>query len=145
MPKFVSLPSDEPAKNAADAKAQQAVLSVIDAVLLGLGPAARKDLLRAVTERLQPIPVPQAGDVLGIVVQLIPRDRQFTVAELKESLERQGAEIPSKEIHNAVGYLARKGHITRLGYGKYVIDGMPIVTTDELGGQRSITEGDLDN
>lgn len=125
--------------------AAQAIVSAIGTLIDGLSPAQKELLLRKVTEKLRPIPVPQAGDVLGIVVQLLPRDRQWTVAELKQQVEKQGVPVTAKEIHNALGYLTRKGHIHRLGYGRYVIGGIPIVTADDLGGQPSITEGDADD
>lgn len=142
MSKSAPLP---PPESDAAGRATKAIATAIDALIEGLSPAAKEDVLRQVTEKLRPIPVPQAGDVLGVVVQLIPRDRQWTIAELKRSIEQSGSDISAKEIHNAVGYLTRKRHIQRLGYGRYIIDGIPVVSTDELGGQRSITEGDLDD
>jgi hypothetical protein len=125
--------------------AVQAIVSAIDTLIDGLGPAEKERVLRQVTEKLRPISVPQAGDVLGIIVQLIPRDRQWTVTELKRSVEDQGGMITAKEIHNALGYLTRKRHIQRVGYGRYMIGGIPVVTADELGGQPAITEGDADD
>jgi hypothetical protein len=126
-------------------RAAAAIISAINTLVEGLNPAERERVLREVTEKLRPIPAPQAGDVLGIVIQLIPRDREWTVAELKERVEKEGANFSPKKVHNAVGYLTRKRHIRRLGYGRYVIDGIPFVTTDEFGGQPSITEEDLDD
>lgn len=123
----------------------QAIASAIETLLDGLSPTAKEEVYRRITEKLRPIPVPQAGDVLGIVVQLIPRDRQWTVAELQRRIADQGADIAAKEVYNAVGYLTRKKHIQRVGYGRYLIGGVPVVTADELGGQPSITEGDADD
>jgi hypothetical protein len=125
--------------------AAQAIVSAIGTLLDGLSPAQKELVLRKVIEKLRPIPVPQAGDVLGIVVQLLPRDRQWTVSELKQNVEKQGVPVTAKEIHNALGYLTRKGHIRRLGYGKYIIGGIPVVTADDFGGEPSITEGDADD
>lgn len=121
------------------AKPAQAIWTAIDALLETVSPSEREFIRRKINEKLRPISVPQAGDVLGIVVQLIPRDRPWTVAELKETLERHGSAIEAKEIHNAIGYLKRRNHIQRLGYGRYIIGGVPFVTADDLGGERSIT------
>jgi hypothetical protein len=126
-------------------RATQAIVSAIETLIDGLSPIEKERVLRNVTEKLRPIPVPQAGDVLGIVVQLLPRDRQWTVAELKQRVEQQGVPVAAKEIYNALGYLTRKRHIRRVGYGRYIIDGIPVVTADEFGGQPSITEGDADD
>jgi hypothetical protein len=126
-------------------RAVQAIVSAIDTLIDGLNPTEKELILRKVTEKLRPIPVPQAGDALGIVVQLIPRDRQWTVAELKRCVEEQNTPVTAKEIHNALGYLTRKRHIQRVGYGRYMLGGIPVVTTDEPGGQPSTTEGDADD
>jgi hypothetical protein len=137
--------SPKPDENKPSDRAVHAIVSAIDMLIDGLSPTEKEQVLRKVTDKLRPIPVPQAGDVLGIVVQLIPRDRQWTIAELKRCIEEEGTPITAKEIHNAVGYLTRKRHIQRVGYGRYMIGGIPVVTTDELGGQPSITEGDADD
>jgi hypothetical protein len=135
----------EPSPSHPNDRAIEAIVSAIDTLVDGLTAADKEKVFRKITEKLRPFPVPQAGDVLGIVVQLIPRDRQWTVAEIKRRIEEAGADVPEKAIHNAIGYLARRQHIQRLGYGRYMIGGVPVVTTDELGGQRSITEQDLDD
>lgn len=136
-------PNDQPGEPSD--RAAHAIAAAIETLIDGLSPTEKELILRKITEKLRPIPVPQAGDVLGIVVQFIPRDRQWSVSELKKQIEAGGGEIAAKAIHNALGYLTRKGHIKRLGYGRYIIDGMPVVTADEVGGQHSITEGDLDD
>jgi hypothetical protein len=135
----------EPKQFEQDDRATRAIELAISTLLDGLSPIEKERVLRAVMEKLRPIPAPLAGDALGIVIQLIPRDREWTVAELKKRVEEETASVTAKEVHNAVGYLKRKKHINRLGYGRYVIDGMPFVTSDEVGGQPSITEQDLDD
>jgi hypothetical protein len=140
---FPSLKGPEELQPADPARA--AILSAIDTLMDGLSPGEREQVLRTITEKLRPIPVPQAGDVLGIVVQLLPRDRQWTVAELKRRVEAEALPVSAKEIHNALGYLTRKKHIQRVGYGRYMIAGVAVVTADDLGGERSITEGDSDD
>ncbi len=89
----------------------------------GLALLSRKQVLKEVTEKLRPIAVPRAGDVLSTVVNLIPRDRAWTVRELKSRVEESGSPVADKELYNAIGYLTRKHHIQRVGPGRYVING----------------------
>jgi hypothetical protein len=80
-----------------------------------------------------------------MIVKLLPRQREWSVAEIKHKIDERGVAATAKEIYNALGYLTRKKHIRHIGYGRYLIDGIPVVTTDPLGGQPSITEGDSDD
>ena len=112
MPTRDSAPSDPRTK---------AMTTAIMVLLEALSPAERERVLRQAMDKLRPIDVPRAGGVLGAVVQLIPLDREWTVKELRQQLEQDGTSIANKELFNAVGYLTRKGHIRRLGYGRYTI------------------------
>lgn len=120
-----------------------AILTLVDG--FGLSAAEQEQVLKEVTEKLRPIVVPRAGDVLSTVVNLIPRDRAWTVRELKSRVEESGSLVADKELYNAIGYLTRKHHIQRVGPGRYVINGIGVVTGDNFGGRPSITEGDLDD
>lgn len=121
------------------------MLAAIRALVEGMTPRERERVLREVTEMLRPISLPRAGDTLGLVVQLLPRNREWTVKELKVRVQNQGAPISDKELYNALGYLTRKQHIQRVGQGRYMINGIPVVSADELGGEPSIAGGDLDD
>jgi hypothetical protein len=123
----------------------EAMVAAIITLIDGLSPSDRERVLQRLTERLRPIPVPRAGGVLGVVVQLIPRDRDWTVKEIKQRAEEAGELMGEKALYNALGYLTRRQHIKRIGQGRYVINGMAIVTGDEIGGQPTITGGDLDD
>lgn len=83
---------------------------------------------------LRPIPAPRAGDVLGAVIHLFPKRPEWTVQQLIESLEAAGVEHTPKAVYNALGYLRRKDKIQKTGHGRYTIGGIPIVTSDDLGG-----------
>jgi hypothetical protein len=89
-----------------------------------------------------PIPAPRAGEVLGTIVRLFRRGGDWTVHDLKRAISERGVEASSKEIYNALGYLARKKKIQRIGYGRYVVDGVEVVTADDLGGPPSRHEID---
>ncbi len=97
-------------------------------------------LLREVTEMIRPIPTTRAGEVLDMIARLLPERRDWTVSDVKQSVLKEGVNASSKEIYNALGYLNRKGHIRRVGYGRYVVDGVEVVTADDLGGENSRNE-----
>jgi predicted transcriptional regulator of viral defense system len=88
------------------------------------------DLLKAA---IQPIATPRAGEVLGEIVRWIPRDSIWTVDEAKQGISEKGVSASPKEVYNALAYLTRKGHVRRIGYGRYIVDGAEVVTSDDLG------------
>lgn len=120
-----------------------AIFALVDG--FGLTPCEREQVLKLVSEKLRPIPVPRAGDALNTVVQLIPHNRDWTVKELRDQVEKFGASLTDKEIYNAIGYLTRKQHICRIGMGRYVINGVGFTTVDDFGVEPTITGGDLDD
>lgn len=120
-------------------------LDLIKHLLASLPEADRARFLRELTATIRPMSGPRAGEVLGAIVRLLPQRESWTVAELKQTIDQRGISATPREVYNAVSYLARKGHIRRIGYGRYLIDGIPVVTADHLGGQPSITEGDSDD
>jgi hypothetical protein len=120
-------------------------LELIETLLSSLPKADRARFVRGLTATIKPMSGPRAGEVLGEIVRLLPQRQSWTVAELKQTIDERGITASPKEVYNAVSYLTRKGHIRRVGYGRYLIDGVPVVTADHLGGQPSITEGDSDD
>jgi hypothetical protein len=109
----------------------------IRVLLSPLSAQERDHVLRKVTEKLRPIPAPRAGEVLEAIVLALPQRRDWTVEELRETVQQHGVEASRKEVYNAIGYLTRKKHMRRIGYGRYVVDGTEIVTSDDLGGESS--------
>lgn len=74
--------------------------------------------------------------VLATVLRLFPSGQTVTAAELRQQVEDRGIEAQPKEIYNAIGYLSRTGALRRTGYGRYMVNGMEISTSDNLGGER---------
>ena len=103
-------------------------------LLSTLSPDVQDRVLTEWLAELRPISTPRAGDVLGTIVRLLPRQKDWTVDDLKKRIVEAGVGASSKEVYNAVGYLTRKGHIRRVGYGRYVVDGMEVITSDDFGG-----------
>jgi hypothetical protein len=128
----------------ADPRVEQ-TLALVKTLIDSLPPQTKEQFLREMAEGLRPSITPHAGEVLGTIVRFLSKRADFTVSELKRKIEEQGLTVSPKTIYNAIGYLTRKRHIRRIGYGRYLIDGIPVTTVDDLGGERSITEGDADD
>ncbi len=133
--KITSLPSR--AEAATDERID-AIIQAISMLLETLSPAEREHVLRAV----RPATTPRAGEVLDTVIRLLPRETAWTVSKVRQDVAAAGIEATAKEVYNAVGYLARRGHVRRLGYGRYVVMGVGIVTADDLGGEPARDEYD---
>lgn len=135
MPTVVPFPpSSDPSSKPPDSR----VRTVIDAVKLLLDALAldeQHDVLKAINQQVQPIATPRAGELLGKIVRWIPRDSAWTVEDAKREVAAQGIEASPKEIYNAIAYLSRKGHVRRIGYGRYIVDGVGVTTSDDLGGE----------
>ncbi len=134
----------DPTKNTADAPQNalddahaESVLAAFKALLAGLSPEQQERVRAELFKSFPPNSSPRAGQVLGTILKLVPRDRAFTIEEVKKSIEAEGIQATAKAIYNALGYLTRKHKIQRIGHGRYVIGGIPIVTSDELGGAPS--------
>jgi hypothetical protein len=125
MSNLINSLSSQPNPDSANASAlSQTVVYAIKELVSVLSPADRARVLREITEIVRPIPVARAGEVLGAIVRILPAQKRWTVDQLKQSIADQGIEAPPKEVYNAVGYLARKGHIRRVGYGRYTVEGI---------------------
>jgi hypothetical protein len=142
MSNVVPIPSPAEPPNARASARGDTLLSAIKVMFGELSLTEQERLLSDLTEILRPIPAPRAGDVLGAVIHLFPKQNEWTVQELIKRLEAGGIEHTPKEVYNALGYLTRKQKIQRTGHGRYSIGGLPIpiVTSDELGGEPSRIE-----
>jgi hypothetical protein len=118
------------------ARVEKIARGIADSAFEALSEEDRQDVLDELIEILRPIPTPRAGDVLDAVVRLLPRKNDWTVQAIREGVAEMGVSANPKEVYNAVGYLVRKGHMRRIGYGRYVVEGgTVVVTSDDLGGR----------
>ncbi len=67
------------------------------------------------------VELPRAGRALQAVMRVMPRDAEWTVKGIKQSITSTNTNITPKEVDNAIGYLQRRGYIERLGYGRYLL------------------------
>lgn len=142
MTKIAQIP---PSKESIDTSVDHPSQKIADAVRIlcsALPTLEQQRILRELTDVLRPIATPRAGKVLGAIVQLLPREREWNVAEVKKQVAEEGVQATTKAIYNALGYLTRKGHIRRVGYGRYVVSGIEIITSDDLGGEPARDEDD---
>lgn len=107
----------------------------IEALLSRLPDTDRATVLRRLSKKVPRGPTPRAGPVLDSVVNVLPRKESWSVSEIKEAVADDGVEAKPKEIYNAISYLARRGQIKQVGYGRYFIVGVGagLVTMDQLG------------
>jgi hypothetical protein len=117
--------------NALDDAHAESVVTALKALLAGLSPA-QQERVRAELLKSSSFAIPRAAQVLGTILKLVPRDRPFTIEEVKKSIEAEGIQATAKAIYNALGYLTRKQKIVRVGHGRYIVDGVEIITTEEL-------------
>jgi hypothetical protein len=143
MPEVAEIvPTLDPKADAQLKTRHQTIISTIKVLFGELPFAEQRRLLAELTEILRPIPAPRAGDVLGVLIHLLPKRAGWTVHDLKEAVGQHGIEATPKEIYNALSYLTRKRKIQRTGYGRYAIEGMQVITSDDLGGPPSRHEID---
>ena len=126
-----------PADRASDQRTEK-IIDAIRTLLDALSPAEQERVWRV----LRTSTTPRAGEVLGAVVRLLPSKPEWTVGEIRQDVAAAGIKATAKEVYNAVGYLRRRGHVERRGYGRYSTGGVAIVTSDDLGGEPARDEGD---
>lgn len=134
MAKVANIPL--PADRVSDQRTEK-ILDAIQSLLDALSPAEQERVLRAMRSSA----TPRAGEVLGAVIRLLPSKSEWTVGEIKEDVAAAGIKATAKEIYNAIGYLRRRGHVERRGYGRYIVAGVGIVTSDDLGGEPARERG----
>lgn len=117
------------------ARIEKIARGIADSTFEALSDDDRQAVLDELIEIVRPIPAPRAGEVLDAIVKLLPRRKDWSVQDLKDGVSERGVSADPKEVYNAIGYLKRKGHMRRIGYGRYVVDdGTVIVASDDLGG-----------
>jgi hypothetical protein len=126
--------------NALDDAHAESVVVAFKALFAGLSPDQQERVRTAIFRSFPEETTPRPGQVLGTILRLVPKDRAFTIDEVKKQIEAEGIQATAKAIYNALGYLTRKQKIERIGHGLYMVGGMMVVTSDQLGGAPSKNE-----
>ncbi|AIQ91179.1 protein of unassigned function [Methylobacterium oryzae CBMB20] len=116
--------------------------------LLDTLPESRRQLvLQKLSAGSKPVSSRRAGDVTGIVLSFIKHKAReaWSVGQVKDEILRHYADTNPKEIYNSINYLAKTGRIKRIGYGKYMIDGNLVVSSDPLGEDPFPNDDQADN
>jgi len=123
------------------ARIEKIALGILNSTFETLSEEDRQDVLDKLIELLRPIPTPRAGDVLGAIVKVLPRRKDWTVQDLREEVADKGVSANPKEVYNAIGYLVRKGHMRRIAYGRYMVEGGGVVVASyDFGGPTASQE-----
>jgi hypothetical protein len=109
------------------------ITDAIKALLNTLSPSEQRDVLDEITRTIRPIHAPRAGEVLGAIIHWMPREREWTVEEAKKAVFERAENSSPKEVYNAIAYLVRTRRLRRVGYARYLLDGVLWETLDELG------------
>jgi hypothetical protein len=123
---------DEAPVESVDADRQRFV-DAIKLLLRALPPEEQERILQEIIEAVRPVSLPKAGQLLGAIIQFLPRRKNWTVEAIKQEIASRGISAKAKEIYNSLGYLTRKGRIRRVGYGRYLVEGALLETADDLG------------
>lgn len=126
---------EKPQENQSDPRAES-ILAAIMTLISGLAPDDRARVIGELTKAFRPIPQLRtgSGDVLAEIVRLLPEQRSWTVEQIKQRVESRGVQTEPKAIYNALTYLKRRNDIVHHGYGRYSVQGMHFVTSEEAGG-----------
>ena len=122
----------EPAHNAPDSAFAEGVVSAFMAMVDGLSPDLQERVRAELSKKFPLSLSPKPGQVLGTILKLVPRGQEFTIDDVKKSVEAEGVQATAKAIYNALGYLTRKQKIVRVGHGRYMIDGALFETSEDL-------------
>ena len=124
-----------------DAAVMKAVMTLLDT----LPEARRQIVMQKLSSSAKPIAARKASDMMGIVLSFIKQKQSWSVSQIKKEILQQHSNTDPKEIYNTVNYLAKSGRIRRVGYGKYVIDGNLVVSSDALGENPFPNDDQADN
>lgn len=115
----------------ADNSQSEEIARKIRALLSQLSAEERERVVHSIARTISP--TPRAGDILRAIVKFLPRQTEWTVNNVAENVASAGVEASKREIYNALSYLVRRGYVQRVSYGRYLVSGVLIETSDDLG------------
>lgn len=126
MSNIRQFPNHQPARPEAN-YSSEAASAIADAIWSLFNKLPREDRDMLVSQLLKAarplIPASRAGDVLATVAKFLPKRRDWTAEQIRQEVSAAGITASSREVFNAIGYLARKGLVERKGAGRYLVGG----------------------
>ena len=110
-----------------------------------LAPDKRNEAGQRLAEVLaNPAPVRRSGAILDNVVVFLRHAEKPEIepGEIVNAVAPNAGASVRKSVYNAIQYLERSGRITRMSGGRYLVAGIGIATSDDLGGEPARYEGD---
>lgn len=118
----------------------EANIAAIKQLYRALPEESRAEVLRELATTASAIPTPRGGPVLGAMAKILALRVQWSVPDIKQQIAELGVEAAPKDIYNAIGYLARRGYVRRVGYGRYVVEGAGLTAAEDFGGEPTRNE-----
>lgn len=132
-------------QNALDDARAQEVVTAFKTLLSGLSPEIQERVRNSLFQSF-PVQTPRPREYIATILKLVPRGLEVTVDDVKKTVEAEGIHATAKGIADALGYLTRTQRITRLGHGRYMIEGAGELTTlEELEGAGPPTRDMIDD
>lgn len=122
-----------PLSLAGDDARVSASVNAIRQLFAALPADQRQIVFLQLAKEISPIPTPRGGVVLSEMARILAGRVHWTVPDIKKAFEDSGSDALPKDIYNAVGYLARRGYIKRVGYGRYIVEGAELTTAEDIG------------
>jgi hypothetical protein len=132
---ILHLPDKERAAAAEQERTQQS-LRLVRMLIDSLPAEAKAELAHELVQQQADRPT----GTIAKIIRMAPPGSEITAASLRKAVADHGIEAEPKEIYNSITYLARAGKLRRVGYGRYVVDGVEIKTSEDLGGEKARDE-----
>src|ERR1700677_1958008 len=84
-----------------DAAARE-LAAAIETILSRASLAERETVIRLLAEKLKPDSSAKAGDVLGVLLRILPKRAEWTIGVLKKEVSARGVAATPKQVFNAV-------------------------------------------
>lgn len=108
-----------------------------------LPPEVRAEFLRQIAAEVSSPDLARgdsATETIAKIISLARPGSEVTAATARKAVADRGVEAEPKHVYNALTYLKRAGKLKRVGYGRYVVEGVEFSTSDDYGGERARDE-----
>ena len=118
-------------------------LQLVRMLVEELPPEVRAEFLRQMAAEVPQVDLTRgdsATETIAKIISLARPGSEVTAATARKAVAERGVEAEPKHVYNALTYLKRTGKLRRVGYGRYVVEGVEFSTSDDYGGERASDE-----